>query len=147
MKYLFYLLPLIAGVSMSIQSGVNGQLRAALGQPLVAAFISFLSGTVTLLLLLLVTRTGFPGMQELGAVSLYKYTGGMLGVIVVTFVILSVQQVGASNMFVLIIAGQLITALLMDHFGILGLRLNPVNFQKMAGILLVVAGAYLVTRK
>lgn len=147
MKYLFYLLPLIAGVSMSIQSGVNGQLRAALGQPLIAAFISFLSGTITLLLLLLFTRTGFPSMQELGAVNLYKYTGGMLGVIVVTFVILSVQQVGASNMFVLIIAGQLVTALLMDHFGILGLQLNPVNFQKLAGILLVVAGAYLVTRK
>ncbi len=147
MKYLFYLLPLIAGVSMSIQSGVNGQLRAALGQPLIAAFISFLSGTVTLLLLLLLTRTGFPSLQELGTVSVYKYTGGMLGVIVVTFVILSVQQVGASNMFVLIIAGQLVTALLMDHFGILGLQLNPVNFQKLAGIVLVVAGAYLVTRK
>ncbi len=147
MKYLFYLLPLIAGVSMSIQSGVNGQLRAALGQPLLAAFVSFLSGTITLLLLLLLTRTGFPSIQELGTVSLYKYTGGMLGVIVVTFVILSVQQVGASNMFVLIIAGQLVTALLMDHFGILGLQLNPVNFQKLAGILLVVAGAYLVTRK
>lgn len=147
MKYLFYLLPLIAGISMSIQSGVNGQLRAALGQPLMAAFISFFSGTITLLILLLLTRTGIPSIQELGSVSLYKYTGGMLGVIVVTFVILSVQQVGASNMFVLIIAGQLVTALLMDHFGILGLRLNPVSFQKLAGILLVVAGAYLVTRK
>lgn len=147
MKFLFYLLPLVAGVAMSIQSGVNGQLRAALGQPLMAAFLSFLSGTVTILLLLLLTRTPLPGLQQLSGVEWYKFTGGALGVIVVTFVILSVHQVGASNMFVLIVAGQLLTALLMDHFGILGLTINTVSFQKVAGMLLVVAGAYLVTRK
>jgi bacterial/archaeal transporter family-2 protein len=147
MKFLFYLLPLVAGIAMSVQSGVNGQLRAALGQPLMAAFLSFLSGTLTLLLLLVITRTPLPGLQQLGGIEWFKFTGGVLGVMVVTFVILSVHQVGASNMFVLIVAGQLLTALLMDHYGILGLRINPVSFQKIAGMLLVVAGAYLVTRK
>lgn len=147
MRYLFYLMPLVAGVAMSVQSGVNGQLRASLSQPVLAAFISFFSGTLTLLLIMLFTKTGMPSMQQLGAVEWYKYTGGMLGVIVVTFVILSVHQVGASNMFVLIVAGQLVTALCMDQFGLLGLRVNPVSFQKLFGILLVIAGAFLVTRK
>jgi transporter family-2 protein len=50
-------------------------------------------------------------------------------------------------MFVLLIAGQLITALLMDRYGLLGLSPTPVSFQKMAGIVLVIAGAYLVTKK
>jgi transporter family-2 protein len=71
----------------------------------------------------------------------------MLGVFVVTVTLLSVQEVGASNMFVLIVAGQLFTALMMDHFGVLGLRPNPINMQKLIGILLVIGGAYLVNRK
>ena len=67
--------------------------------------------------------------------------------IVVTFVILSVHRVGASQMFVLLIAGQLITALIMDRYGLLGLSPTNVSIQKMAGIVLVIAGAYLVTKK
>lgn len=147
MRSLIFLLPLIAGVAMSVQSGVNGQLRTALQQPLLAAFFSFLSGTLTLVLLLLLTRTPLPAADQLAQVSWYKYTGGALGVIVVTFVILSVHQVGASNMFVLIVTGQLITAVLMDQFGLLGLQASPVNSQKLMGIGLVILGAYLVTRK
>lgn len=73
--------------------------------------------------------------------------GGPLGVIVVTFVILSVHRVGASQMFVLLIAGQLITALWMDRYGLLGLAPTPVSLPKLAGIVLVIAGAYLVTKK
>ena len=50
-------------------------------------------------------------------------------------------------MFVLIVAGQLFTALLMDHFGVLGMRENPISLQKMIGIVLVIGGAYLVNKK
>ena len=147
MKNFIYLLPFIAGISMSIQSGINGQLRTAVGQPLAAAFFSFLGGTITLLLLLLVSKTYIPGWQQLNGIAWYKYLGGPLGVIVVTFVILSVHRVGASQMFVLLIAGQLITALIMDRYGLLGLSPTNISIQKMAGIILVIAGAYLVTKK
>jgi len=58
-----------------------------------------------------------------------------------------VHKVGAANMFVLIVAGQLLTAILMDHYGWLGLKENPISVQKLLGILLVVAGAYLVNKK
>lgn len=147
MKHLIYLLPFIAGISMSVQSGINGQLRSAIGHPLTAAFFSFLGGTATLLLLLLLSRNVFPSWQALNAIEWYKFIGGPLGVIVVTFVILSVHEVGASNMFVLLIAGQLITALIIDRYGMLGLTATPITVQKMAGMALVIAGAYLVTKK
>jgi transporter family-2 protein len=147
MKALFYLLPILAGVAMSIQSGINSQLRIATNHPLMAALISFLGGTFLLMVLLLFAKQPTPSLDSLTAISWYKFTGGLLGAFVVTVVLLSVKEVGASNMFVLIVAGQLFTALLMDHFGILGMRMNPVSFQKIAGIALVVAGAYLVNRK
>lgn len=147
MKALFYLLPILAGVAMSIQSGINSQLRIATNHPLMAALISFLGGTFLLMVLLLFAKQPTPSLDSLTTISWYKFTGGLLGAFVVTVVLLSVKEVGASNMFVLIVAGQLFTALLMDHFGILGMRMNPVSFQKIAGIALVVAGAYLVNRK
>jgi bacterial/archaeal transporter family-2 protein len=147
MKILFYLLPVFAGIAITIQAGVNSQLRTAIQHPLLAAFISFVVGTLALAVLLFFSKESFPGLSEYSSINWYKYTGGLLGAFVVTVTLLSVQQIGAGNMFVLIVAGQLITAVLMDHFGVLGLNQNPVNIQKILGICLLVAGAWLVNKK
>jgi len=112
-----------------------------------SAFISFVGGTLALAVLLFLSKQPIPSSQTFGSIEWYKFTGGLLGVAVVYIVLLSVQEVGAANLFVLIVAGQLLTAILMDHFGVLGMKQSPVNLQKVLGILLVIAGAYLVNRK
>jgi transporter family-2 protein len=147
MKAFFYLLPILAGVAMTIQSGINSQLRIALNHPFLAAFISFFVGTVALVLILLLSRQSFPTLTTYSGVSWYKFSGGLFGVFVVTVTLLSVKEIGVANMFVLVIAGQLITAVCMDHFGVLGLNVSPVTLQKIAGILCLVAGAWLVNKK
>lgn len=147
MKILFYLLPVFAGVAITIQSGVNSQLRNAIQHPLMAAFISFVVGTLAIAILLVFTKQTLPGLSQYSEIDWYKYTGGLLGAFVVTVTLISVTQIGAGNMFVLIVAGQLVTAVLMDHFGILGLKHNPVTLQKLLGIVLLVGGAYLVNKK
>lgn len=147
MKSLFYILPILAGVAIAIQSGVNSQLRLAINHPLLAAFISFLTGTAALGLLLFFSKQAFPTLQDYSAIDGYKLTGGFLGAFVVTVILLSVQEIGVANMFVLVVAGQLMAALLMDHFGLMGMRVSPISAQKMIGIVLVVSGAYLVNRK
>ena len=147
MKILFYLLPVFAGIAITIQSGVNSQLRTAIQHPLMAAFISFVVGTIALALLLLFSKDSIPELSQYSTINWYKYTGGLLGAFVVTVTLISVAQIGAGNMFVLIVAGQLITAVLMDHFGILGLKRDPVSVQKLCGICLLVAGAWLVNKK
>lgn len=147
MKLLYYLLPILAGVALTVQSGINGQLRVAIQHPILAAFISFLTGTVALAVILLFSKTAFPAFDSYSAVSWYKFTGGFFGVFVVTVILISVTEIGAANMFVLIIAGQLATALIMDHFGLLGMKTNPVTLQKLFGILLLICGAYIVNKK
>ena len=147
MKSLFYILPVLAGVAMTVQSGINSQLRQAINNPMLAAFISFFTGTIALIIILLFSRQPLPGLQTYAGVDWYKYIGGLLGVFVVTVAIFSVREIGASNMFVLIVAGQLLTALVMDHYGVLGLRANPITLQKVMGIVLVIGGAYLVNKK
>lgn len=147
MKILFYLLPVFAGIAITIQSGINSQLRIALQHPLLAAFISFVVGTVALGILLIFSKDALPQLSEYSAINWYKYTGGLLGAFVVTVTLLAVTRIGAGNMFVLIVAGQLVTAVLMDHYGVLGLKPNPVSMQKFFGICLLVAGAWLVNKK
>lgn len=147
MKVLFYLLPVFAGIAITIQSGINSQLRSAIQHPLLAAFISFVVGTVALALLLVFSKDNLPALSQYSSIDWYKYTGGLLGAFVVTVTLISVSQIGAGNMFVLIVAGQLITAVLMDHFGVLGMKANPVNLQKVVGICLLVAGAWLVNKR
>lgn len=147
MKIFFYLLPVFAGIAITVQSGINSQLRSAIQHPVMAAFISFIVGTVALAVLLIFSKSALPELAQYSTAKWYQYSGGLLGAFVVTVTLIAVAQIGAANMFVLIIAGQLTTAVLMDHFGVLGMRENPVNLQKLIGILLVVAGAYIVNKK
>jgi len=147
MKALFYLLPVLAGIAMTVQSGINGQLRSAIQHPLFAAFISFGSGTIALVIILFFYRQNLPDPAVWSSISWYKFLGGTLGVFVVFVTLFSVQEIGAANMFVLIVAGQLTAAVILDHFGILGMKPNPANLQKMLGIVLLLAGAYLVNKK
>ena len=147
MKILFYLLPILAGVALTLQSGINYQLRAAINHPFMAAFISFLVGTVALILILLIARQPAPPLAIYSSINWYKFTGGLLGVFVVTVTLLSVKEIGVANMFVLIIAGQLVTAVCMDHFGVMGLNVSPVTLKKLAGIACLITGAWLVNKK
>jgi transporter family-2 protein len=147
MKLIFYILPIFAGVAMTIQSGVNSQLRGSTNHPLLATFISFLGGTVAISILLLFSKQPMPALSVYPGISWYKFTGGLFGVFVVYAVIFSVKEIGVANMFVLIIAGQMFTAVIMDHFGFLGMRESPVTIQKMAGICFLITGAWLVNKK
>ena len=147
MKILYYILPLLAGIMMTVQSGINSQLRAAIQHPLLAALISCLSGTAALLVLVMLSKQAMPTMQTFGSISWYKWTGGLLGAFIVTVSLVSVSRIGAANMFVLIIAGQLITAVIIDHFGMLGLQQSTITLQKTIGVMLLVVGVYLVNKK
>src|ERR1700712_2843484 len=111
MKYLFYFLPFVVGVALTTQAGINSQLKVAINNPWLAAFISFVVGTVFLGIVILATRQTIPSASDFGNISLYKYTGGLLGAFIVTAVIFSVQKIGSANSSVLLIGGQMLVAL------------------------------------
>ena len=147
MKLLIYSLPILCGIAIAVQAIVNGQLRVAIGSPLVAAFISFFTGTVLLLLLIVATRQPAPSVQTMQQVSWGKWTGGLLGAFFVTAVIITIQKIPAANMFALIITSQFITALLIDHFGWFGALQVSASPMRLAGVLLLITGAYLIIKK
>ncbi|NCI47859.1 DMT family transporter [Sediminibacterium soli] len=147
MKYIVYLLPFISGLTIATQAGVNSQLRFSLNSPLMAAFVSFLVGTVILGALLLVTRQPAVSLAQLRGIELYKFAGGLLGAFFVSAIIITVPKIGSANVFALVIAGQLFMGMLYDHFGLLGFPQNSINWSKVLGALFVISGAYLINKK
>lgn len=147
MEIVFFFLPILAGIALTTQVGVNSQLREATTSPLTASFISFVVGTVALALVVLATRQPFPSVQGLGEISWHKYLGGLIGAAYVTIAIISAQRLSAANMFAFIVTGQMISALICDHFGWLGFKESSATVTRIIGAVLLVGGAYLINQR
>jgi len=57
-----------------------------------------------------------------------------------------IPRLGAALTFSLVVAGQLLMAVLMDHFGAFGIQTQPMSWIRLAGIGLITAGVVLIRR-
>lgn len=134
MTFSFIVIALCAGIALASQAAINSQLAASLmGQPLVAAFISFATGTILLLLLCWWKTDFLLALQQIPKQPLWKLIGGSLGALVVFTTIFLSPKMGVTNMLFFIIVAQLVTALVIDHFGLLGMTQRPVNLWQLTG--------------
>jgi transporter family-2 protein len=143
---LAYFLGVAAGLGLTVQVGMNTQLRKVLNSAYSAALISFLVGTLALVALLLVTRTAMPSRAALAGVPAWAWFGGLFGAFYVAISTVVAAQLGATSLLVLGLAGQLATALVVDHYGWLGLPEHPITLIRLMGVALVCAGVWLITR-
>lgn len=144
---LYYLLALITGIALSTQSGVNSQLRSVLGNPVLASLVSFSVGTVALIIYLSVFQpASFSTLTNLQGMTWYKWTGGLLGACIVSFIIIIAPRIGAANMVGLIVAGQIFIALVFDHFGLLGFTQHGISWIRIFGAALLIAGVFLILK-
>ncbi|HEY0111284.1 MAG TPA: DMT family transporter [Fibrella sp.] len=146
MHYLFLLLALLTGIAISIQAGINSSLRLSLNNPLLASLISFGTGFFTLLLVHIATGGGLLPLASLRSLTWWKWTGGVIGAVYVTTVILAVPRIGTANLVSLSVAGQLLAAVVLDHYGMLGFVQHPANGWRLLGIGLILAGVLLVVK-
>jgi transporter family-2 protein len=143
----FFLLPIFAGIAIAIQAVINGQLRVSLSNPYYTAFISFITGTFICAVIVLLNKQPVPPLQIFTTIPWYKLTGGLLGAIVVTSVIIAVPKMSTSALFALLVAGQLLTGFMFDTTGMLGVKTSPITLYKISGALMLIAGAYLINKK
>jgi bacterial/archaeal transporter family-2 protein len=145
-RWLAYFLGVAAGLGLTIQVGMNTQLRKVLNSAYSAALISFMVGTLTLVALIVVTRTALPSRTMLAEVPAWAWFGGMLGAFIVAISTVVAAQLGTTSLLVLNLAGQLAMALVVDHYGWLGLAEHPITLMRLMGVALVCAGVWLITR-
>ncbi len=146
MRVQFFMLTIFLGVILSVHLAMNGQVGAILKNPRVANALFWCIGAVTALAI------GFSGWQT-GALAPLKdinkllLIAGAMGAALVFAIawILQPGRMDAGSFFVTLLAGQIITGLVLSHFGWLGQEINPITMVKVVGVVLMMAGAALVT--
>jgi transporter family-2 protein len=142
-KVLLLLMLLAAGAMASCQPLINARLAQKIGL-VESAFVSFLVGTVFLLLMTLLFGRG--SLWQIGQASWWQLTGGLLGAFFVFSTILIVPQLGTGVVMAATIAAQLLMALLLDHFQAFGFRHIPLDLPRLVGVALMLAGTWLIIR-
>jgi bacterial/archaeal transporter family-2 protein len=143
---LAYFLGIASGFGLTLQIGMNSKLRTVLQNANTAALISFLVGTTGLIVLLAVTRTPMPARDTLASVPAWAWFGGLMGAFYVAISTVVASQLGTASLLGLALSGQLAMALVVDHFGWLGLPEHPITLTRLAGVALLGVGVWLVSR-
>ncbi len=139
-----FMIMLCAGAMVAIQPSINARLAQKVGL-LEAACFSFAVGTAALLTVALIANQG--NWRGAADARWWEWTGGLFGAFFVTAAIFAVPRIGTAATMAAVITAQLTTALILDHFGVLGLRGIPFDARRMFGALLLFAGAWLIFRR
>jgi transporter family-2 protein len=142
--FLLYALALGAGVSVVTQQMLNGSLRTALGSPAWAGLVSYAGGLLTMVVAVIALREGVPTFRVIAAVPWWAWSGGLFGGAFILLAILLLPSLGAATLFALVIAGQVLAAVTLDHFGAFGLTPHPISIARLTGAVLLIAGVILM---
>jgi transporter family-2 protein len=137
---------LIIGGVLPIQAALNGKLMKTFGHPVLGAALSFLIGTLILVLYAFSLRLSF-NSSLIRTTGWMDWMGGVLGAIYVTGIIMLIPRLGAGLAFCLAVSGQLLMCVLMDHFGLLGVPVSPISLPKLLGIAMMIAAVFLIRGK
>jgi transporter family-2 protein len=134
----------VVGGCIALQAPINAGLGRSTGS-FAAATISFAVGTVLLGAIVAVSgRAG--GLGDVADVQWYYLLGGALGAAYVFSALVLVSEIGAGAVAAATVTGQLTTSVVLDRIGFLGLDREPLTASRVAGVLLLLAGTYLVVR-
>jgi transporter family-2 protein len=137
-------LMLCAGATIALQPSINARLAQKVGF-LESACISFAVGTLALFLVILLSgRWVWKGLAE---TVWWEWSGGLLGAFFVSATILAVPRIGTAAAMAAAITAQLMTGLMLDHFGMFGFRGVEISPARSLGAALLIAGAWLVVRR
>ena len=143
-RTIYLLAALAGGAILPVQVALNTLLRRYVGEPMQVTFISYFAGALASLLICLFARYPLPASTALAQTSWWMWIGGCLGTLYVWSTIFSTPQIGAALTLALTIAGQMIAALFLDHYGAIGLAKFEASPTRIAVVVLVVLGVSLV---
>ncbi|MDQ6432871.1 DMT family transporter [Mesorhizobium sp. LHD-90] len=145
MGLVWSLLGILSGAFIAVQAPINSQLARGLGLPVAAAAFSFLSGAVVLgVVTVAFTRFNDVSLDWRAPAPWLFVAGGVLGAAYVTISTLLIPRIGAAALMAFLVAGQLIAGMLLDRIGFLGMAVREISLGRIAGAMLLLAGALLV---
>lgn len=138
------LIALLAGAAVPFQAGSNAALGRLLGHPLWAALVSLSVSVLMVLPALWLMRAPAPQWSGLVSAPWWAWFGGVAGVAYITAALILTPRLGAAGFIVCVVAGQVLSSLAIDQWGLMGLPERPVNLARLLGVGLIVAGMLVV---
>lgn len=133
----------LCGVAVAMQAQFTGVMQRQVGT-LEATFITYFSGGVVIGLVMLIARGG--NLSAASGLPWYVFAAGILGLVIIGTLSLSVGDLGLVPALVVITVSQFVVGAVINHFGLLGATVDPVDLGKVAGFVLLGLGTYLVLR-
>ena len=145
MSWFLALIALAAGAANPFQSATNAELNKQLGQPLWAALAVYATGLAGLLLVQALVRQPVPAAAA-QQVSWWAWTGGLISLASTVAGLMLAQKLGSGVFTGLTLTASLITSVLLDQFGLVGLKQHTASPGRLLGCALLVGGVWLVAR-
>ncbi|MGA7804412.1 DMT family transporter [Bradyrhizobium sp.] len=147
MNWLLAPLAVLLGAALTTQVATNTELGKALGNSYIPATVNMASGLLVTMILTWALTSEWPSREMVREAPWYVWpAGGVLGATYLTGNILLAPKLGAGALVALIVAGQLIFSVLLDHFGWFGFAQHSAGIARLAGCCLMIAGVFLISR-
>ena len=145
MKFIWIIMAFVAGTFLPVQAALNSRLGKSIESPVYASMLSFITGALAVLVYALVTRqhSSWEGLKTAPA---YTWLAGALGAFYVTTVILAFPRIGPALTFGLVVLGQMVISVLLDHFNILVTHQHHINIWRILGVILIVGGVIIIRK-
>lgn len=136
-------LGLTAGCAVALQGPFISMIGGRIGN-LESVFVIHLSGAVLAAIPLMMLRGG--GLTEWRTLPWYVFFGGGFGLVIVGTIGFGLPKIGAAGIFTLIVVGQMIMGVIIDHYGWIGTPIRPLDLGRVAGVAVMIFGTWLVVR-
>ena len=137
------ILAVIGGITVALQGQFMGLMDKNIGT-LESVFITYVSGGIIAALAMLASRGG--NLRAFQAVPWYALSSGLVGLIIIGSIGYTVPRLGLSKAFTIIVTSQFLVAAILDHYGLLGAAVRPMDLSRLAGMALLVGGVWLIVR-
>lgn len=145
-SWLFLAIALLVGALITVQTGSNARLKEAFGAALPAVIVSSSLGIALLIAVTLAARTPWPSLSSLAGAPWWAWLGGALGAVYAVATVLLARELGAATLTALVVTGQLVCSVMLDHFGWVGFTEHAAGVGRIVGCALMVVGFFLIAR-
>ena len=146
MKFMLYVLVMAGGILNSLQSASNSTLKKGLHNPWISGVTLYSVALAAFFLVAIVFHNPMPTVQDFKALPWWAYFGGAMGGVAVYATLTATDQIGAGPLNAIIVTATVLTAMLMDHFGFMGVKQHAFNLWRGVGCVLMIAGVSFIAK-
>jgi transporter family-2 protein len=137
-KYLVW--ALLAGAFIPLIGILNGRVGRALGEPFYASVMLFGVAIILAFVVSVIFGKAAPSVQNLQTLRPMDYTAGFIVAFYVISATVLAGKIGVANFIVMAVSGQIMFSLMIDHFGLFGAPVKPINMTQLVGAVLLLIG-------